>query len=277
MTHPLNQIGTSCTVSHIRHNIVPILGKNGSPLDCLYLVLVDRYILHQESGEHVSVHRQQDKFQLCVNGFMRWMTAANPPGPGASQTPPPPTIASSVLTTRPWPIKLHIHFSTNNFVMFIPLSVVQFAVAISDTRYDNVDAASDGQMLYKSSITAASTDWASYDVSIPDGHSGRYIYAYLMEVRASSNDPYINIIEIEAYPPFTYGKSWLGYIDKYRQTSKTSRKTSTKLKMFLVSSCSCNCPNNWSHVLSRQWRCSWGGADRRCSNYILVINNFISY
>ena len=100
--------------------------------------------------------------------------------------------------------------------MFLPLSVVQFAVAISDTRYDNVDTAADGQMLHKSSITAASTDWASYDVSIPDGHSGRYIYAYLMEVRASSNYPYINIIEIEAYPPFTYGKSWLGYIDKYR-------------------------------------------------------------
>ena len=26
-----------------------------------------------------------------------------------------------------------------------------------------------------------------------------------------------------------------------------------------------------------QWRCSWSSADRRCSNYIWVINNFIAY
>ena len=28
--------------------------------------------------------------------------------------------------------------------------------------------------------------------------------------------------------------------------------------------------------LSWKWRCSWGSADRRCSNYILVIYNFIA-
>ena len=27
---------------------------------------------------------------------------------------------------------------------------------------------------------------------------------------------------------------------------------------------------------SREWRCSWSNADRRCSNYIWVINNFIA-
>ena len=47
--------------------------------------------------------------------------------------------------------------------------------------------------------------------------------------------------------------------------------------MFLVSSCSCLCPIHWSKVLSREWRCSWNSADRRCSNYIWVINNFIAY
>ena len=31
------------------------------------------------------------------------------------------------------------------------------------------------------------------------------------------------------------------------------------------------------YVLSREWRCSWSSADRRCSNYICVINNFIAY
>ena len=29
--------------------------------------------------------------------------------------------------------------------------------------------------------------------------------------------------------------------------------------------------------LSREWRCSWSSADRRCSNYIWVINNSIAY
>ena len=30
-------------------------------------------------------------------------------------------------------------------------------------------------------------------------------------------------------------------------------------------------------MLSREWRCSWSSADRRCSNYIWVIANFIAY
>ena len=47
--------------------------------------------------------------------------------------------------------------------------------------------------------------------------------------------------------------------------------------MFLASSCSCFRSIHWSHVLSWEWRCSWSSADRRCSNYIWVINNFIAY
>ena len=47
--------------------------------------------------------------------------------------------------------------------------------------------------------------------------------------------------------------------------------------MILVSSCICLCPIYWSQVLSREWRCSWSSADRRCSNYIWVINNLIAY
>ena len=43
--------------------------------------------------------------------------------------------------------------------------------------------------------------------------------------------------------------------------------------MILISSCSCLCPIHWSKVLSWEWRC-WSSADRQCSNYILVINNF---
>ena len=30
-------------------------------------------------------------------------------------------------------------------------------------------------------------------------------------------------------------------------------------------------------MLSGEWRCSWSSTDRRCSNYIWVINNLIAY
>ena len=42
-------------------------------------------------------------------------------------------------------------------------------------------------------------------------------------------------------------------------------------------SCSCLCSIHWSQVLSPEWRCSWSSANRRCSNYIWIINNFIDY
>ena len=47
--------------------------------------------------------------------------------------------------------------------------------------------------------------------------------------------------------------------------------------MFRVSYCSCHCPINWSQVLSQEWRSSWSSANRRCSNYKWVINNFIQW
>ena len=30
-------------------------------------------------------------------------------------------------------------------------------------------------------------------------------------------------------------------------------------------------------LLTREWRCSWSSADRRCSNYIWVVNDYIPY
>ena len=47
--------------------------------------------------------------------------------------------------------------------------------------------------------------------------------------------------------------------------------------MLLVSSGSRLYPIRWSQILSWEWRCSWSSADRRCSNYIWVINNLIAY
>ena len=54
----------------------------------------------------------------------------------------------------------------------------------------------------------------------------------------------------------------------YRKISNISR---TKFH------CSCLCSIHWSQVLSWEWRCSWSSADRRCSDYIWVIDNFIAY
>ena len=47
--------------------------------------------------------------------------------------------------------------------------------------------------------------------------------------------------------------------------------------MPLVSSGNCLYPIRWSQMLSWEWRCSWSSADRRCSNYIWVINNLNAY
>ena len=47
--------------------------------------------------------------------------------------------------------------------------------------------------------------------------------------------------------------------------------------MFLVSSCSCLYLIHLSRVLNGEWRCSCSSADRRCSIYICVINDFIAH
>ena len=47
--------------------------------------------------------------------------------------------------------------------------------------------------------------------------------------------------------------------------------------MFLDSACICLHTIYWSQVFSGEWRCSWSSADRRCSNYIWVINNVMAF
>ena len=59
----------------------------------------------------------------------------------------------------------------------------------------------------------------------------------------------------------------------YRKTSKDGPNPYTY--MFLVSSYRCLCLIHWSHVLNGEWRCCWSSADRRCSNYIWVIDDLI--
>ena len=64
----------------------------------------------------------------------------------------------------------------------------------------------------------------------------------------------------------------VGLFQMYRQTFSINRTKLKKLKCFSSRLAFVH----WSQVLSRQWRCSWSSADRRCSNYIWVINNFIA-
>ena len=62
----------------------------------------------------------------------------------------------------------------------------------------------------------------------------------------------------------------------YHQISNISHTKYENLNVsHLISSCSWFCPIHWSQVLSWSLRCSWSSADRRCSNYVWVINNFI--
>ena len=60
--------------------------------------------------------------------------------------------------------------------------------------------------------------------------------------------------------------------DEYRQASTISCTEFQNLN----ASCSCPCPIHWSQVLSLEWRCSQSTTGRRCSNYIWVINSFIT-
>ena len=62
----------------------------------------------------------------------------------------------------------------------------------------------------------------------------------------------------------------------YRQTRGMRRTKSQDLNVSrLVLQLSL--PNHWIQVWSREWRWSWSSADRRCSNYIWEISNFIAY
>ena len=65
------------------------------------------------------------------------------------------------------------------------------------------------------------------------------------------------------------------YHDIYSQISNIRHQILTVMFLFLSSSCLC--PIHWSQVLGREWRYSWSSADRQCSNYIWVINNFVAY
>ena len=70
---------------------------------------------------------------------------------------------------------------------------------------------------------------------------------------------------------------WMGSCSYYRKTpgiSRTKSQNSNVSRLFLQ----LPLPNLLKPGVREQvWRCSWSSTDRRCSNYIWVINSFIAY
>ena len=64
--------------------------------------------------------------------------------------------------------------------------------------------------------------------------------------------------------------------NEYCQTSNLRHTKSQTLNVPPLVLQLSKCLIHWSQVLSREWRCSWGSADKRCSNCIWVSNNFVA-
>ena len=96
---------------------------------------------------------------------------------------------------------LHRHIC---LLCMVSISATQYTLGVSNSRMMNINAIAHANMSYKVT-SVASTDAPSYDIPIPRGHSVRYIYVYLMEVRYEK-EPRLRVMEIEAYAAFSSGK-----------------------------------------------------------------------
>ena len=123
-------------------------------------------------------------------------------------------------------------------------------------------------------------------MQIPDGNfynclsSQNWLLAHnhvktFIQIINSLSDPF----SILSLCPFSLKACHLWYAVQKTCTVKplVEIAPNPKTQLFLISSCSCLCPIHWSQMLSWEWRCSWSSADRRCFNYIWVINNCIAY
>ena len=81
---------------------------------------------------------------------------------------------------------------------------------------------------------------------------------------------------IKCTPSYTLVLSLI--IHNYYQTSNVRCAKSPKFNVSRpVLQLSLPNPIHWSQVLSWKWKCSWSIVDRRCSNYVWVINKVIAY
>ena len=141
------------------------------------------------------------------------------------------------------------------------LTVVLFrAVTLAAVGEPGADAA------YITTITI----WAvSMIYSLP-GHIGRHLHSPRLVSAGLSGDMKLDFNWM-AFPVAVPNTDW----STVKSLISDAQNPNT-LKI-LILSCGCLCRISWSQMLSREWRCSWSSADRRCSNYIWVIDNFIAY
>ena len=113
----------------------------------------------------------------------------------------------------------------------------------------------------------------SFHKAAPGFFPGEYVIHQWLEVLVYQKQ--VSSARISNYIPDIL---WdvINYLCPRYHLNSNIRCTKFQTTKFLISSCSCLCPINWSQMLSLVWRCSWSSADRRCSNYIWVINNFIA-
>ena len=78
------------------------------------------------------------------------------------------------------------------------------------------------------------------------------------------------------YPTIRCQWWWLKTGMKYHKTSSISHTKSQNLNVSCILLQS-SLLNPLKPGVKLRWRCSWSSTDRRCSNYIWVINNFIAY
>ena len=84
---------------------------------------------------------------------------------------------------------------------------------------------------------------------------------------------------------FPMGKQWSPGWDQrtvsqwpltYRQKTSNIRHTKSQNLSVYRLALQLSLPNTLKPSVKWEWRCSWSSADRRCSNYIWVINIFIA-
>ena len=81
----------------------------------------------------------------------------------------------------------------------------------------------------------------------------------------------VHLVSRVAYTDFLGQKQSYCQISNIRCTKSPNLNVSHLVLLYRF------CPIHWNQVLSREWRCSWSSTDRRCANYIFVINKFIAH
>ena len=103
-------------------------------------------------------------------------------------------------------------------------------------------------------------NWPCYNDTIP-----YHILIYGKKV-------WIHLDSSTHWPPVDFNES----LEKHNKISNISRIKFQNLDVSRLV-LQLPLPNPLMQGVCQEWRCSWSNANRRCSKYIWVINNFIAY